>query len=67
MKNGQINFDSPDGLKTLETMKKLFRGYKMKNLKAGDAGKPFNAGKVAMFFWSTLAVDAIERAKGDLK
>ena len=64
-KDGKINFDGPEGLKALETMKKLFRGCKMKNLKAGDAGKPFNAGKVAMFFWSTSAVGAIERAKGD--
>jgi len=37
----------------------------MQNLAMGDAAKPFNAGKVAMFFWSTSAVGAIERAKGD--
>ena len=37
----------------------------MQNLQAGDAAKPFNAAKVAMFFWSTSAVGAIERAKGD--
>jgi len=67
LKNGKVNFGGPEGLKALETMKKLFRGCKMKNLKAGDAGKPFNAGKVAMFFWSTSAVGAIERAKGDFK
>ena len=37
----------------------------MQNLPVTDAGKPFNAGKVAMHFWSTSAVGAIERAKGD--
>ena len=37
----------------------------MQHLAAGDAGKPVKAGKVAMFFWSTSAVGAVERAKGD--
>ena len=65
IKNGKVNFDGPAGLKALETMKKLFRGCKMQNLPVTDAGRPFNAGKVAMHFWSTSAVGAIERAKGD--
>jgi multiple sugar transport system substrate-binding protein len=65
LKNGKVNFDGPAGLNALKTMKKLFRGCRMQNLAAGDAGKPFNAAKVAMFFWSTSAVGAIERAKGD--
>jgi len=59
LKNGKVNFDGPAGLNALKTMKKLFRGCRMQNL------KPFNAAKVAMFFWSTSAVGAIERAKGD--
>ena len=65
LKNGKVNFDGPAGLNALKTMKKLFRGCRMQNLAAGDAAKPFNAAKVAMFFWSTSAVGAIERAKGD--
>ena len=65
LKDGKVNFDGPAGLRALKTMKKLFRGCNMQNLAAGDAGKPFNAGKVAMFFWSTSAVGAVERAKGD--
>lgn len=67
IKDGKVNFDGPAGLKALETMKKLFRGCKMLNLSVGDAGKPFAAGQVAMHFWSTSAVGAIERAKGDFE
>ena len=37
------------------------------NLSAGDAGVPFNSGEVSMYFWSTSAVGAIERAKGDFE
>jgi multiple sugar transport system substrate-binding protein len=65
IKDGKINFDGAAGLKALETMKKLFRECKMLNLPVGDAGKPFVAGEVAMHFWSTSAVGAIERAKGN--
>ena len=65
MKDGKVNFDGEAGLNALETMKNLFRECKMLNLPVGDAGKPFAAGKIAMHFWSTSAVGAIERAKGD--
>ncbi len=67
LKDGKVNFDGPAGLLALETMKKIFRGCKMLNLSVGDAGKPFAAGQVAMHFWSTSAVGAIERAKGDFE
>jgi multiple sugar transport system substrate-binding protein len=67
VKDGKVNFDGAEGLRSLETMKKLFRGCKMLNLPVGDAGKPFVAGEVAMHFWSTSAVGAIERAKGDFE
>ena len=67
LKHGKINFDGPAGLRALETMKKLFRECKMVNLAVGDAGKPFAAGRVTMHFWSTSAVGAIERAKGDFE
>jgi multiple sugar transport system substrate-binding protein len=65
MKDGKVNFDGPAGLAALETMKKLFRECNMLNLATGDAGKPFAAGDVSMHFWSTSAVGAIERTKGD--
>lgn len=67
IKDGKVNFDGDAGLKALQTMQKLFKGCKMLNLSVGDAGKPFAAGKVAMHFWSTSAVGAIERSKGDFK
>ena len=67
MKDGKVNFNGPEGLAALETMKKLFRGCNMLNLPTGDAGKPFAAGKVVMHFWSTSAVGAIERTKGDFE
>ena len=67
LSNGKFNFDGPEGLAALETMKKLFRGCNMLNLPTGDAGKPFAAGEVAMHFWSTSAVGAIERSKGDFE
>ena len=67
MKDGKVNFNGPEGLAALETMKKLFRGCKMLNLPTGDAGKPFAAGEVAMHFWSTSAVGAIERTKGNFE
>lgn len=67
IKDGKVNFDGPAGLAALETMKKLFRDCNMQNLAIGDAAKPFNAGKVAMFFWSTSAVGSVERGKGDFE
>ena len=67
LKDGKVNFDGPAGLKALETMKTIFRECEMLNLSVGDAGKPFAAGEVAMHFWSTSAVGAIERAKGDFE
>ena len=67
LKDGKVNFDGEAGLAALEQMKSLFRECDMPNLSAGDAGVPFNSGEVAMYFWSTSAVGAIERAKGDFE
>ena len=67
LKDGTVNFDGEAGLAALEQMKSLFRECDMPNLSAGDAGVPFNSGEVAMYFWSTSAVGAIERAKGDFE
>lgn len=67
MKDGKVNFDGAAGLAALETMQNIFKGCNMLNLSAGDAGKPFASGEVAMYFWSTSAVGAIERSKGDFE
>ncbi len=67
LEDGKINFDGDAGLAALETMRKIFRECNMLNLSVGDAGKPFAAGEVAMHFWSTSAVGAIERSKGDFE
>jgi len=67
LKDGKVNFGGEAGLAALEQMKSLFRECDMPNLSAGDAGVPFNSGEVAMYFWSTSAVGAIERAKGDFE
>ena len=67
VKNGKANFDGPAGRVALETMKSIFRGCGMKNLSWKDALASFSAGQVAMMFWSTSALGAIERAKGDFE
>jgi multiple sugar transport system substrate-binding protein len=67
LKDGKVNFDGEAGLAALETMQRIFQECKMLNLSVGDAGKPFAAGEVAMHFWSTSAVGAIERSKGDFE
>jgi len=65
--NGQANFGGAEGLVALETMKKLFRGCDMQNLEWKAALASFSAGEIGMMFWSTSAVGAVERAKGDFK
>ena len=67
IKDGKINIGGPAGLKALETMKAIFDGCKMKNLKWKAALKSFSAGKIAMMYWSTSALGAVERAKGDFE
>jgi len=65
VKDGQANFGGAEGLKALQTMKKLFRGCDMQNLEWKAALSSFSAGEIGMMFWSTSAVGAVERAKGD--
>lgn len=67
VKDGQANFGGPEGLKALQTMKKLFRGCDMQNLEWKAALASFSAGEIGMMFWSTSAVGAVERAKGDFR
>ncbi len=65
IKDGVFNVASDAGLTSLKTMKMLFRECDMKNLEWKEALSSFSAGQVAMMFWSTSAVGAVERAKGD--
>jgi multiple sugar transport system substrate-binding protein len=65
MKGGDFNLDSEAGLVALNTMNDLFDGCNMQNLSVTEAGTPFSAGNVAMYFWSTSSVGSIERSKGD--
>lgn len=67
MKNGKFNLASDAGLKSLETMKKIFRGCAMPNYSLGDAQKSFAAGQIAMYFTSTSELGAVERSKGEWK
>ena len=65
VKDGKINLGGPAGLKALEQMKAIFDGCKMKNLQWKAALKSFSAGEIAMMFWSTSALGAVERAMGN--
>jgi multiple sugar transport system substrate-binding protein len=67
IKDGKINLGGSAGLKALEQMKAIFDGCKMKNLKWKAALKSFSAGEIAMMYWSTSALGAVERAKGDFE
>ena len=67
VKNNKVNFDGKEGLVALETMKKIFRGCDMQNLSWKDALASFSAGEIGMMFWSTSALGAVERAKGDFE
>ncbi len=65
IKDGKVNFDKEAGLVALNTMKDLFRGCDMPNLDVKGMLDAVYAGQSAMFFWSTSAVGAVERNKGD--
>jgi multiple sugar transport system substrate-binding protein len=67
IKNGQVNFDNQAGLQAMNTMKDIFRSCEMKNLSWKDALASFSAGEVAMMYWSTSALGAIERSQGDFE
>ena len=67
IKGNKVNFDGAAGLRALETMKSIFRGCEMQNLEWKAALKSFSAGEIGMMFWSTSAVGAVERAKGNFK
>ncbi|MEM6945250.1 MAG: extracellular solute-binding protein, partial [Pseudomonadota bacterium] len=63
--NADFQIDTPEGLTALTTMDGIFRGCDMQNLEWKAALASFSAGEIAMMFWSTSALGAVERAKGD--
>ena len=67
IENGAFNVASDAGLTALETMHGLFRGCDMQNLEWEEALKSFSAGEIGMMYWSTSALGAVERAKGDFE
>ena len=67
MKGPKFNMAGDEGLVALETMKSIFRGCDMKNLSWKEALAAFSAGQVGMMYWSTSALGAVERAKGDFE
>jgi multiple sugar transport system substrate-binding protein len=67
VEGNKMNVDSPESLTALNTMKKIFRGCNMKNLKWKEGLASFSAGEIGMMFWSTSALGAVERSKGDFK
>lgn len=67
IEGSKVNFGGAEGLKSLETMQKLFRGCDMKNLSWKEALASFSAGEIGMMFWSTSALGSVERSKGDFE
>ncbi|MEO0624469.1 MAG: extracellular solute-binding protein [Pseudomonadota bacterium] len=67
MKDGSFNLASDEGLTALDTMKTIFRGCDMENLDWKAALASFSAGQIGMMFWSTSALGAVERAKGEFE
>jgi multiple sugar transport system substrate-binding protein len=62
-----VRIDTPAGLAALETMQDIFEGCEMRNLEWKAALASFSAGEIAMMYWSTSALGAVERAKGDFE
>ncbi|MEM8949539.1 MAG: ABC transporter substrate-binding protein [Pseudomonadota bacterium] len=67
VEGGTVKVDTPEAATSFETMLSLFRGCDMKNLDWEEALASFSAGEIGMMFWSTSAVGAVERAKGDFE
>ncbi|CTQ59085.1 extracellular solute-binding protein [Roseibium album] len=67
MEGNAIQISSAEGLKSFETMKNLFRGCDMQNIEWKAALASFSAGEIGMMFWSTSALGAVERAKGEFE
>ena len=57
--------DTPEALKTLETIKKIVDGCEMKNLSSDEANSAFAAGDLPMMFTSTSNVGRMLTIKDD--
>ncbi|MEM6550246.1 MAG: ABC transporter substrate-binding protein [Pseudomonadota bacterium] len=62
-----VRIDSDAGRTALETMQGIFKGCEMQNLEWKAALASFSAGEIAMMYWSTSALGAVERAQGDFE
>lgn len=65
MKDGKFNVAGKEGQTAFETMHRIFRECDMKNLEWKAALSSFSVGEIAMMFWSTSALGAVERGQGD--
>ncbi|MGM0561062.1 MAG: ABC transporter substrate-binding protein [Pseudomonadota bacterium] len=61
--DGRFNFDNEAGLKSLQTMEKIFDGCEMKNYSNADARKSFSSGQIGMYFTSTSSVGFVDSNK----
>ena len=62
-----FQIDEAEGLEALKTMHSIFRGCDMQNIEWKAALASFSAGEIGMMFWSTSALGAVQRAKGDFE
>lgn len=67
VEEGQVTLDSPEALAALEQMQEIFTKCDMQNLEWKAALSSFSAGEIGMMFWSTSALGAVERSKGDFQ
>lgn len=67
VEKANVLIDSPEAKTALDTMQGIFRGCDMQNLEWKGALASFSAGEIGMMYWSTSAVGAVERAKGDFQ
>ena len=65
VEGNDFQIDRPEGITALKTMQNIFRGCNMQNLEWKGALASFSAGEIGMMYWSTSALGAVERAKGD--
>lgn len=65
VEGNHINMDTPEALKTLETIKKIVDGCEMKNLSSDEANSAFAAGDLPMMFTSTSNVGRMLTIKDD--
>ena len=65
--DGDFRLDTPEGRVALESVQAIVEGCEMRNLEWKAALSSFSAGEIAMMFWSTSALGAVERAQGDFE